>query len=201
MTKTKPVPQLHRISASNVRNEYYHWLCYIIRVNGLKSSYYLLAKTLYEIPFSWFVPNDDNRGADGLRLRQRFSEEEGCDLDTVFNSFDMPCTMLEMLIGLAQRMKDMMADTGFGGRLSKWYEELLDNVGLYEFTDEQFEELGGSAAVKQIIEQVLGRTYQRNGNGGLFPLKHAKKDQRRVELWYQMSSYLMENYYVEESNM
>ena len=33
-----------------------------------------------------------------------------------------------------------------------------------------------------------------NGTGGLFPLKRPRVNQRRVEVWYQMSEYLMENY-------
>ena len=38
------------------------------------------------------------------------------------------------------------------------------------------------------------RRYKRSGEGGLFPLKNAAKDQRKVEIWYQLSSYLLENY-------
>jgi hypothetical protein len=33
-----------------------------------------------------------------------------------------------------------------------------------------------------------------NGTGGLFPLKMPKVNQRRVEIWYQMSAFIEENF-------
>jgi hypothetical protein len=48
--------------------------------------------------------------------------------------------------------------------------------------------------VNQILTNLVERTYQKNGKGGLFPLKQPAKDQRRVEIWYQMAAYLNENY-------
>jgi hypothetical protein len=50
----------------------------------------------------------------------------------------------------------------------------------------------------EILEKVINRTYHSSGKGGLFPLKHAEKDQTEVELWYQMNTYLVENYYKDE---
>jgi hypothetical protein len=45
------------------------------------------------------------------------------------------------------------------------------------------------------IDRFLSRKYDYNGVGGIFPLrKGASEDQRNVEIWYQMQSYLMENY-------
>ena len=41
---------------------------------------------------------------------------------------------------------------------------------------------------------MLAREYSDNGHGGLFPLKNPKKDQRKVEIWYQMTEYINENY-------
>ena len=48
-----------------------------------------------------------------------------------------------------------------------------------------------------ILNKIIDRGYSRRGVGGLFPLKYSKNDQRKVELWYQMHSYLIENYYVD----
>jgi len=41
---------------------------------------------------------------------------------------------------------------------------------------------------------VILRRYSKTGKGGLFPLKHPKKDQTEVEIWYQMQQYVMENF-------
>ena len=51
-----------------------------------------------------------------------------------------------------------------------------------------------SEKVDYYVDKLLGRDYFRDGFGGLFPLKHAKKDQRKVEIWYQLQNWLMENY-------
>ena len=48
--------------------------------------------------------------------------------------------------------------------------------------------------VKAAVECLLERRYLEDGDGGLFPLKCPRKDQRRVEIWYQMSAWVIENY-------
>jgi hypothetical protein len=40
---------------------------------------------------------------------------------------------------------------------------------------------------------VIWRTYDRRGHGGLFPLQRSNRDQRRVEIWYQLSEYLLQD--------
>jgi hypothetical protein len=38
------------------------------------------------------------------------------------------------------------------------------------------------------------REYFPSGKGGLFPLENPREDQTKVEIWYQMHAYVMENY-------
>jgi hypothetical protein len=83
-------------------------------------------------------------------------------------------------------------------RMVDWFWMMLGNAELDGFTDEAFYALRGHILVDKILNRILDRTYKRDGIGGLFPLKHPKKDQRRVELWYQMNAYLVENYYSED---
>lgn len=179
-----------------VINDYYEWLCEIVRANTFERSYWLLIKTLHKKPFFWSVPNDDNRAEDGKKLREDFIRETGSK-PFLKEFLDEPCTMLEMLIGLAKRMEELTADVEEGDRTVEWFWTILQNCGLGGFTDEAYEDLGGVAMVHYILDKVLGRTYKRNGDGGLFPLKYSKKDQRKVEIWYQMCEYIIENYYRE----
>ena len=46
--------------------------------------------------------------------------------------------------------------------------------------------------VDDVLETVIWRNYQANGHGGLFPLKNAKRDQTKVEIWYQLAAYLQQ---------
>ena len=54
--------------------------------------------------------------------------------------------------------------------------------------------------IDDILDRWIERKFSRNGKGSPFPLKKPKKDQRKVELWYQMQGYICENYplYYEE---
>lgn len=185
-------------SGTNIINEYFQWLCDIINVNTFDRSYWLLAKTLYKKEFIWTVPNDDNRDKDGKKLRDRFADEMN------YESYDViegPCMMLEMLIALAERIEDMMIDTTSNNRTDRWFWEILDNCGLTTYTDENYADSQGILMIDYILNNVLERNYKRNGKGGLFPLKNAKKDQRKVEIWYQMCGYLLENYYIEDEKL
>ena len=179
---------------SEIRNEYFEWLCDIITVNQRHDSYFILAKILHEKKFYWSVPNDDDRAMDGEKLREEFVSETRC---AVYEALNRPCTVLEMLIGVSRRIEDIMYNCERGDRTDRWFWEIMGNIGLDKYTDSRYAEVYGRERIDILIENWLDRKYKRNGEGGLFPLKRTKKDQRKVELWYQMSAYLIENYYMD----
>jgi hypothetical protein len=179
-----------------IENKYFPWLSDLIGVNRPEGSYFLLAKVLYEKGFTWFVPNDDNRAFEGRNLREQFCDE--MHIDYVYEYFEEKVSMLELIIGLADRCESIMADQDSNVPMEDWFWKMLTNAGLDIFKDEDFYDLGGTPAVDIILNKIIDRTYHRDGRGGLFPLKHTRMDQRKVELWYQMSAYLVENYYTED---
>lgn len=173
-----------------IDDRYFEWLYSHIgsvRNRNPSRSWWGLARQLYTKPFVWFVPNDDNRIADGLELRGEFLEQYGEGVNHEWE--DLECSIFEMLLALARR-----ASFEAEGTPSDWFWTFMDNMDLRMWTDKLY-----SREVEQIIDQSLTtlveRTYQDNGLGGLFPLKFAQEDQRNVEIWYQMSSYLLEREY------
>ena len=65
----------------------------------------------------------------------------------------------------------------------------MKNLGLNHCSDKRrltYEE------VNDVLDRVIWRTYRWDGHGGLFPLNEPEKDQREVEIWYQLSAYLLE---------
>jgi hypothetical protein len=176
---------------------YYSWLCDLINVNQRDKSYWLLANALYRKDFVWTVPNDDNRSYEGKNLRERFCDERG--IEYYYDAFPSECSMLELIIALAYRCEEIMVDQMDRMEMIDWFWRILANVGLEKFTDDEFYELHGQVLVDEILNKIIDRTYLRSGKGGLFPLKFPKKDQRKVELWYQMNTYLVENYYTEDA--
>lgn len=166
---------------------YFRWLygqVSNVRLKNPSRTHWSLLKLLHTKEFVWIIPNDDNRLEDGRLLRLEFVELN--DIHDVEASWmELGCSMLEMLIALSKRCSfedDMPAE--------QWFWHLLENLGIHGFTDR-----GGWSEqdVDDILDDVIWRTYEPDGRGGLFPLMDAQEDQRDVELWYQMSEYLLEN--------
>lgn len=93
--------------------------------------------------------------------------------------------MLEMLIGLSRRLS-FEAE----GEPREWFWELIENIGLTHTNDQIYDEKIAEE-IDEALDRVIWRKYLPNGRGGLFPLDHADRDQRTVEIWYQLNSYLM----------
>lgn len=174
-------------SDAGVQTDYYNWLAEAVGVNQQYNSYWLLLKALHKREFIPMIPNDQNRAIDGTNLRVDWMNEVGID-DTM--ALDGPCSMLEMLIGLAIRMEFACDEKTMRG----WFWVILDNCGLSRYADEAYYDLRGVVVVPQILDKIIKREYHRNGQGGLFPLRHPNGDQKRVEIWYQMNAYILENY-------
>jgi len=140
------------------------------------------------------VPNDDNRAMDGMDLRDEFLHQRPT-LKIERNWRELDCSMLEMLIALAKRA-DFETDTGaLAGGVGGWFWKFMDNVRLSQYTDAVVNDRS-LGAIDRTLETINNRTYKPNGRGGLFPLRRPQHDQRNVELWYQLSAYLLENNYV-----
>ena len=88
----------------------------------------------------------------------------------------------------------LISDTEGHDTLAYWFKVMLDNLDLSKMTDDMYFEYGGSMYVDNVLNIMIERKYNRKGEGGLFPLKSTKRDQRKVELWYQLNNYLIENY-------
>ena len=155
-------------------------------------NHWLLLKQLYITQFDGYVPNDDNRVADGKDLRIEFLQSTGYPLDDPYGYwFDLGCSMLEMIIALARRAA--FEDESLGSPV-EWFWRMIHNLELDGYTDNVFE-ISIQEEVEEVLDRLNNRRYSRDGSGGLFPLRNATEDQRKVELWTQMSAYLLEGTY------
>lgn len=173
---------------------YFEWLYEKIgsvRNRNRARTYWELCKKLYMTEFTWFVPNDDNRVADGKDLRLEFLDVAGMYEDEVDPEWlHLGCSFFEMLIALS-RLAAFESDRS----PVEWFWRLMHNLELDRYSDAIYE-VSIDEEVGDTLERLNRRTYSENGVGGLFPLRHAPHDQRTVELWYQLSSYLQEGLYV-----
>ena len=167
---------------------YFKWLYGQVGDPSLKNprrSYWRLLRHLFEKEFVWIVANDDNRIEDGKDLRFEFIDASGLE-DVDLGWVNLGCSMFELLLGLSRRLA---FEAGGGPR--GWFWEMLDNLGLSQINYNDRAEFSGDE-VNDILDRVIWRTYGSDGQGGLFPQKNTTRDQRDVELWYQLSEYVMD---------
>lgn len=165
---------------------YLEWLYCQVGDPAIKDptrTYWRMAKTLYTKEFVWLIPNDSNRIEDGKDLRYEFVDQSGLnDVDREW--IHLGCSMLELFVGLSRRLA-FQAD----GEPRDWFWQLIVNAGLDEYNDTY---RGLEKPVSEILDRIIWRTYNSDGHGGLFPLQSPERDQREVELWYQLNAYILE---------
>lgn len=174
------------IFKDRINNDYFEWLCESVDSKRFSKrvSYRKLLMHLHNIEFTWFIPHDDNRADDGIKLRRRFALDRN-DLELVDYILG-PCSVLEMMVALAIRCETIMDDTMMGNRTGQWFWEMIRNLDLSSMKDDNFD----LDYVDDVIARLLDREYEPDGRGGLFTVKHCDHDMRTVEIWCQLSWYL-----------
>lgn len=170
-----------------INDEYFEWLCEMVdsRRFAKQVSYRKLLIHLHNIEFTWFVPHDDNRADDGIKLRRRFSLiRDDLSLQRYLNG---PCSVLEMMVALALRCEEtIMDDAQLGNRTGQWFWGMISNLGLNSMRDSKFDR----DYVDDVVARLLNREYEPDGRGGLFTVRNCDRDLRTVEIWGQLSWYL-----------
>lgn len=164
---------------------YLVWLCGLVVNNEYQERLHASRRMidgLFEEPFFDFVPNDDNRAAEGRGLRDRYQNETAQQINR--RLYMSQCTLLEMLVGLAHRYawEIVGLDETVEENIPSCFWTMIDNLEL----NPTHKNLGRLSVFNK-------REYKADGSGGLFPLANPKEDQREVELWFQMMAYIMEN--------
>lgn len=151
--------------------------------------YKILCDHMHRISFHATVAYDDNRMADGARLRHDFLRSlRGEPNSEDLKDFLYPdATIFEVLVALTLRCVDWAGRTqGF------WFWMFMKNLDLSTYTDHIYD-FKDTRYIDRKLIKFNNRRYNANGRGGLFPLKVPDNDQRQVELWYQLAAYLTEN--------
>lgn len=178
----------------NLMNAYYDWLLSLIHAGEEPfRDYSLLLGQLYSIEFRWSIPLDENRAFGGKNLRKRFFEDV-CDENgyVEFLYFERPCSVLEMMIGLAvDAQEKFMSDDSEEDRTYKWFWDMVFNMDLAMCYDYQY----SREYVDQVVRICMDRKYKKSGSGGgMFRTTSRKIDMRKVDYWFQMCYWLNENY-------
>lgn len=172
-----------------LEEDYFIWLCERVDADGPDKGYMNLMHELYEHEFSErtarLIGNDENRIEDGIELRNRFLQETG--LKGYIGGF---CSVLEVLVALAFRIQDMYGyeDAPF------WFWEMIRNCGLNKFTDSDLSRPNDFRKLRNRIDDVITRNYDKDGFGSLFPGLNLSRNSAKMEIWEQMNRYVLVNY-------
>ena len=142
--------------------------------------WYNVMKELSGIAFTWYpsIKYDSNRAEDGVQLRRDYLFENP-DIHGRDNVDERPSSFFEVYLGLAKKMSHML-DCDLKTAVS-----YMLSIGPFE-PDMSMDEVTKTAV------SVMVRDYEPNGDGGLFPLHNPPRDQRYVELLYQLNLHVLE---------
>lgn len=168
-----------------ILNDYFEWLYSIVKNErrSKRASYKKLLSTLHNIEFKYFIDYDENRAADGIEMRWRYVCEGG---NKAILKWKEPCTVLEMILGLAYQMEYIMDDPILDYKVGHWFWIMISNLELDRMTDSKF----NKNEVYGRIFIFLERKYEPNGEGNIIKIDNTDTDLRDVEIWWQMCWYL-----------
>lgn len=149
-----------------------------------------LFEILHHIDFEWELDRDENRESDGVDLRDEYKIPDGFDEEIEEAFYAQRCSVLEMLIALAIRIDDEFIGDPAEEHPEIFFMEMIRNLGLDKFSGNCYREYD----VIKIINRWMRREFERNGRGSPFPVQHDPRNQRDLEIWDQVNSYISEKY-------
>lgn len=170
---------------NDINNKYFEWLYDLMCCNRFSKdiSYRKLFTQLHNIEFVYFIRKDRNRAEDGMDLRYRFAYEYSINPKYL----NGPCSVLEMMVGLAIRCEEtIMDDDRLGDRTGQWFWGMITNLDLGSMYDSNYD----NQYVDEVINRFIHRKYLPNGRGGLFTVRNCNEDLRKLEIWHQLCLYL-----------
>lgn len=165
---------------------YFNWLykkvAYVMNPTP-SLTFYTLLRDLHNVEFLWMLVGDDNRAQDGLDIRKEFFRESFLKPNEYWSNIG--CSFFEMLYALSRR-----AEFNTDISAKDWFWIFLNNLNLSKLNDAS---VNITSRANKIIDKVIWREYEPNGEGGIFPLVYPNEDQRNVEIWFQLHAYINEN--------
>lgn len=125
---------------------------------GCLGDYRALASVWDEIEFVWYIPEDEDKAIQALRMRDEYSYE--LDRPTPREG---AVSFLEVFVSITDTLTAMVYQDR-----EEFTRSILMNLGVSDAVDSRF--LGAALYARALdsAETVMYRTYQKNGSGGLF---------------------------------
>ena len=125
---------------------------------GCLENYTELASVWDEIDFAWYIPDDEDKAIQALRMRDEYCYGTGLPMPR-----QAPASFLEVFVSITDTLTAML----YQDRES-FTKSILLNLGARSYSDDGRLPSEIHEEALNIAERVMYRTYSRNGTGGLF---------------------------------
>jgi hypothetical protein len=174
----------------DIKKEYFNYLVSrVVDKKHPKVDYIPLLDLLHSLKFEWCIDLDKNRAGDGAALREKWLSEEGL-YAYLFEFDDEKVSVLEVLIGIAERFEYQVGDIMCGDHTNDRFWELLRNLDIEKYSADNYKPLN----IKAKTRDWMLRKFKKDGSGSIFPVKKCEKDMRNLQIWDQMSIYVEKNW-------
>lgn len=170
-----------------IEDLYFDWLCAKVRLDRTPN-YLELFRILHSHRFEVVHASDENRVADAIELREIFLSETNILGDDDW--FGQESSVFEVLIAFSERASFQIEMSS-----KDWFWQFITNLRLEDFRRASRSD---RHTIHRVLDRFVQRTYESNGDGGLFPLRRPRRDQREIEIWYQFCDYVEDNGFLYE---
>lgn len=125
---------------------------------GCLENYSELASVWDEIDFVWYIPEDEDKAIQALRMR-----DEYCYETETPSPRQAPASFLEVFVSITDTLTAMLYQDR-----EEFTKSILLNMGARSYSDDGRLPSEIHEEALDIAERVMYRTYGRNGSGGLF---------------------------------
>lgn len=172
------------MTITHIKQLYLKWISNIVGCRDMD-----LLRRLNDVEFRWSIELDENWASHALYFaRDPFNEYllEHYEVDPEVEVVMGPVSVLEVIVAMCCKMDNLLWDCTVGDQRPRWFKVIMNASGLGSATADEFD---------YIINRILDRKIDFNGNGGWFPLRinEQNRDQRTLDIWRQLNAYIMEN--------
>lgn len=125
---------------------------------GCLENYSELASVWDELDFVWYIPEDEDKAVQALRMR-----DEYCYEMSIPSPRQAPASFLEVFVSITDSLTAMLYQDR-----EVFTKSILLNMGARSYSDDGRLPSEIHEGALEIAERVMYRTYGRNGSGGLF---------------------------------
>ena len=139
-----------------------HYTSWLIK-RGCLENHTELASVWDELDFMWYIPEDEDKAIQALRMRDEYCYETGEP-----SPRQAPASFLEVFVSITDTLTAMLYQDR-----DAFTKSILLNLGARSYSDDGRLPSEIHEEALNIAERVMYRTYSRNGTGGLFRIPGA----------------------------